>query len=296
MAGLSALTLALLLTIAIVSSVLSFRRSEALAMSKGSQENLLAEFRRGGLDPTFQRDLARARASRHSQRMGQRFRSLKILIDATAYARKWHLSSRSFDTLRSEIIATLVLVDLRPLFSAPPPPRVDSDRRFIIRSPDLQLYASHADREGTIQVRNTRDHQVIARLQGFHDRESDELLKFSPDGRYLAAWTKSRLRVWPLSDPAPPPLIDQAAELSFAGVGAHQFDLFSPDSRRLVVSHRVGRLTLHDLPSGKVVREAAHRKLLPLFGIPSPGAAAGGGQREPGPDLESGIRQDGQLV
>ena len=125
--------------------------------------------------------IAQAQAGRLSRRVGQRFESLDALDRAGALARELKLPAASFDLLRDETIACLVLPDLKKtgrVISQPP--------EVILSAFDSRMtrYALRF-RDGTIKVRRVDNDVEIAPFKARGDREIS-VLGFSPDGRYLA--------------------------------------------------------------------------------------------------------------
>ncbi len=102
-------------------------------------------------------------------------------------------------------------------------------------------------RDGTIQVRNVEDDQEVARFLSRGDRDIF-VFCFSPDGRYLASthapgldltvWDVDRQAIV-LHDPEP-----------VAGGSAK----FSPDSRRIAVTHSNGEVRVYDMASARCVQ------------------------------------------
>lgn len=249
-ATLSALAISLVLTVAVVSSIMSVRLGRALEASKKAGNSLTIQIRKEK-ESLFTANLAAARASRFSRRVGQRFASLDALRKAVSLARDLRMPAKTFDELRTEVIASLAVVDIGRVegwhF------RPDADHRYYFDSA-LRRTACHLDYEGAICVRDVGSGREIARLQGFPSRLSLQL-RLSPDGKFLATWSSSgRIKVWRVSEERTHLLIDAAADLGWAGAEKDQFDLFSPDSRQLAISHRDGTIRIYDLETGLVAR------------------------------------------
>src|SRR5262249_55872513 len=129
--------------------------------------------------------LAQAQAGRVSGRFGRRFDSLDALREAA-----W---IRPTPQLRSEAFACLALPDLRPTPNWAGYPAGSSGLAF---DADLERYA-RSDRRGAISLRRTADDRELARLPG--PGKPAWFLRFSPDGRYLAArYDTGDVRVWDL--------------------------------------------------------------------------------------------------
>jgi WD40 repeat protein len=134
--------------------------------------------------------LAQARAGRSSRLPGQRFKSLEAIAEAARI--------RPSLELRNEAIACMALVDVREerVWAE----ALETDRLEYSTGaafdPDLENYA-YTDAAGNVRVCSAEDGTVLTVLKG-HNSAAD-YLRFSPDGRYLAA-RHSRaprpLRIW----------------------------------------------------------------------------------------------------
>ncbi len=151
--------------------------------------------------------------------------------------------------MRNEAIASLAVVDLRPLPGWTFRP---AGERAVFDSA-LATCASYVGDRGTIVVQRTGDGSEIHRLEGFPQQFA--FLRLSPDGRFLATWNNHRLKAWRLS-PGPPRLFyDDAAEVAFQGHEPWIIALFSPDSRRMILPRAVDKtLRVYDLDSGRLAR------------------------------------------
>ena len=132
-----------------------------------------------------------------SRRVGQRFASLKALGEAAALARELGKPPAAFDEMRNEAIASLAVVNLRPLRRLDLPAGRRAGR---LRLGAGDAAASYVADRGTIVVQRTGDGSEIHRLEGFPQQFA--FLRFSPDGRFLATWNNHRLKAWRLSPPA----------------------------------------------------------------------------------------------
>jgi serine/threonine protein kinase/WD40 repeat protein len=197
--------------------------------------------------------VAQARATRLSRRMGQRFRTLEIVRQATAMARKLKLPEERFLELRNEAIAAMALPDLRVAkeWVTPGGNLVDFD-------PNLQRYA-RTDRQGTVHVWRAGDGAEICRLAGYSP--GDLSYVFSPNGEYLAIADAGlwRLHVWQLTGPAPTQILNQQT----LG-GSPQF---SPDSREIAAQLLDGTFCFFNLSTQHAVRHlpAVPRRTLIAF-------------------------------
>jgi serine/threonine protein kinase/WD40 repeat protein len=185
----------------------------------------------------------RARAGRHSQRVGQRFDSLLALRQAAVIGRELKLPREELDKLRDEAIACMALPDLKPTG------RVIQLPTSVIAFAFDEMMTRYALRsiDGTVLVRQVADDQEIARFHARGDRDI-WVFDFSPDGRYLATVHRpdETLTVWEV-DRRSVSLECRRANL----YGAK----FSPDSRRIVVGHPDGSLVVCDVTTGAASRK-----------------------------------------
>ena len=106
--------------------------------------------------------LARARATRYSRQVGQRFDALAALDRAQQIARELRLPPDRLEPLRDEAIACLALPDLKPTeWAITRPTGMDG----ITFDPTMTRYALRF-RDGTISVRRVADDQEVASLPG----------------------------------------------------------------------------------------------------------------------------------
>jgi WD40 repeat protein len=117
--------------------------------------------------------IAQARAGRASRVAGQRFDSLEVLSRAAKI--------RVTDELRNEAIASLALVDLRPVrrFKT----MAHEDDGFSV-DPALERYAM-GDGEGNVTLHRIADGREVLRLP--KGEGPNRAVYFSPDGRCLVA-------------------------------------------------------------------------------------------------------------
>jgi serine/threonine protein kinase/WD40 repeat protein/tetratricopeptide (TPR) repeat protein len=248
-AALLAAVATLLLTIAVVSSVMwwHLNRAHQDAVAKG----------RALQDELAQSRLSQARFGRLSRQLGRRFDGLKALAEAARLAEELDLPQERILELRNEAIACLALTDLRParrLEDLAPAnlgnglhPQVAFDRRW-------EVYA-RGDPEGNVSVRRLADDQELARFS--RPLQVAALLLFSPDGQYLVAkyflqhsekpveylawdWRTGRELVRQFCEPDSSPGIDFA---------------FTGDGRQLLLGGRSdGALGIYDVASGRQAR------------------------------------------
>jgi WD40 repeat protein len=141
--------------------------------------------------------------------------------------------------LRNEAVALLTLPDVRVARELPEGHPTGSGG--LTFDPDFEHYA-RSDARGNISVRRAADDREVAPLPGFGTHAW--LLKFSPDGRFLAALydRPSRQRVWEWG----------CARVVLEGEIAGGID-FSPDSALASVAEREG-VALYGLPGGQLVK------------------------------------------
>jgi WD40 repeat protein len=142
--------------------------------------------------------------------------------------------------LRNEAVALLTLPDVRVARELPQ--GVPAGSAGLAFDPDFEHYA-RSDLRGNISVRRVADDREVARLPGFGTHAW--LLKFSPDGRFLAALYSEpgRHRVWEWG----------RARVVLEGDIAGGTD-FSPDSALASVGERDGCVALYGLPGGQLVK------------------------------------------
>jgi eukaryotic-like serine/threonine-protein kinase len=173
--------------------------------------------------------LAQARAGRLSTRPGRRFDSLQALREAARI--------RPGLDLRNEAIACMVLPDLKVTRQWPGHPPGTAG---LVFDPALERYA-RSDQQGNISLRRTADDQELTRLPG--PGKPAWLLRFSPDGQFLAArYDSGTTTVWDLTR-------DRAA----APVAPGRVFAFTPDGGQLA-SLEGRTIVFFDLESGKVVK------------------------------------------
>ncbi len=194
-----------------------------------------------GKSRLFHSLVAQARGKRLSRRVGQRFECLGALEEATQLARQLNLPEADFLELRNEVISCLALLDLRVAkeWEGWPSGTVNVDFDAT-----LERYA-RSDRAGHVSVRRVADDTLICQLP---DLPPGVLgVRFSDDGQFLGVRPNGNnwLKVWNLSAPRSPPLLDVPAFHDFC---------FSPDSRRVAVAHGDGSINVSELPSGQRLR------------------------------------------
>lgn len=222
------------------------RQVEAITRAEGDTRERLWDAR-----------LAQARAGRASRLPGQRFKSLEAVAEAARI--------RPSRELRNEVVACLALTDVR--VEREWDADVETDRlafsNGVAFDPTLGHHAS-TSADGTIRVRATADGRLVARLAGTGGPADS--LRFSPDGRYLAArynTPEHPCRVWDwraekvVFERPQPPLISLALD-------------FGPDGGSLVLGDRQGLETIA-LPSGKCLGTATRLDFVPGWVAVAPG-------------------------
>lgn len=310
LAGLLLTTLLLLILVPIVATVgyVQARRQwhaaqQALTRAERAERDTQKQLRQSYLDE--------ARAQRWSGQAGRRFKSLEALAKAARI-------KPGLD-LRNEAIAAMALVDVQPGPQWPGFPKGTSAAAFDAA---LERYV-RSDAHGNLSVRQVAGDRELARLDG--PGMPAWVLRFSPDGRYLAAKyhppnqdAKSRCVIWNWRS--------RAVQLAVAEGMHHSAVDFTADSRRLAVGHEDGTILLFDLETRQEVSRleaglAPHSlafhplrrslavssldeplvKLLHLDGgeaprILSSTSAVRGVAWHPGGELLAGAAADGQVV
>ncbi len=242
LAGASLTAAALVVALAIVSSLAAWNYHAQLKKVEASEGHAL-EANKEGQKQLFQALYDRARAQRLSRREGQRFQSLVALEEAVKIGRTLNLPPKEFEPLRDEAIACMALPDLEKVGRAIPlPPGVIATARDSTGD-----RCAFAFSDGTIRIRRLADGHEVARLHGPADREVRHFL-FSPDGRYLAIthFEGGSLTVWDidrravaLEDPGP--------------IACDHSARFSPDSSQFALAHGNGELIVRDLSTGRIL-------------------------------------------
>jgi WD40 repeat protein len=199
---------------------------------------LLQRARDAEQEATAKSHLAEARAHRWSGQVGQRFKSLEELAAAARF--------RPSLELRNEAIACLSLADVRRVNSWNGFPPGTSVLAFDAQ---LERYA-RSDERGNLSVRRVADDRELATLQG--PGRHVYFLRFSPDGRFLAA----------IYDQHVPGLYVWDWRRRQTILRSHLFGgpEFSPDSRQLVLGEgEKGSIRFFDLMSGKEVKRIASK-------------------------------------
>ena len=181
--------------------------------------------------------LARARAERRSGMVGRRFNGLKALEEAATLD---VLGNRRFE-FRNEAIACLALTDLRPSARWPETP---GNARFGLDFDPTKSRVAWGIAGGSIQILEISSGQLLMTLPGVGPEAV--LLRFSPDGRYLAAKHDGDRVVFAVYD-----LEHGGTVLSLPeGVHSGAFD-FHPDGHTIAVGRRDGTIARYELATGR---------------------------------------------
>ncbi len=218
--SLGALSLLLLLAVAIGSPVAIFRINRE---KKQATEKLWDSY------------LAQARANRWSGRAGRRFESMDVLKKAAEI--------RPALALRNEAIGCLALSDLRVVREWH---GNRADPALVSVDADLRLYA-RCESGDNIVVRRLADERLVAQFKLSSERVW--VIRLSRDGKLLAAEyrpSQSRddvLTVWSVET--------QARIWELPGGITHFAVDFSPDSRCIATGDGKGSLEVFDLSAGR---------------------------------------------
>ena len=237
-AGLTISVAALLIFVAIGSSLMSWWLSAALGQSEANRHRAEGA-EREAKEKLWQSYRDQARAGRLSRRIGQRLDSLAVLEKAAQLARELDLPEDRFLELRNEAIACLALSDLRPAKEWHSFPAGTEKADFDGK---LEQYAWQSMQSGTVSVRRVADDRELYTLPGMG---ADGGPLFSPDGQYLVIGDQRRLKLWRLAGPSPT-LCRQEQDFAAA--------VFSPDSRQFAVARPEGFVDIYEPASGKLVR------------------------------------------
>jgi serine/threonine protein kinase/WD40 repeat protein/Tfp pilus assembly protein PilF len=219
----------LLLIIAIGASMAAVRLRRELGRSEQAEQ--------ATVDQLWESKLEAARVLRQSSEAGRRFKALEVLRSAAAITPDLRL--------RNEAIACMALTDLgnaRLLDGhAPPNGGIAFDSR-------LEHYALGDDR-GNISIRRVADNEEISALPG--EGVSAPILRFSPDGRFLAAKyyvgfgdQAKEYRVWDWRHRKP--IVQQDSNTVGSSLD------FTPDGQTIALGGRSdGTISFYNLGSGK---------------------------------------------
>jgi WD40 repeat protein/Tfp pilus assembly protein PilF/tRNA A-37 threonylcarbamoyl transferase component Bud32 len=236
---------ALLLLIAAGASLGAARLNALLRRAQGAEADLtdkvarLQQAERATQEKLFDSYVEKARALRHSQRLGQRFDCLDTIGKAVELALGLDRPAERLHALRNEAASALALLDLRLVQQWV---GATHDHRIAF-DPELKRYA-RCDHAGTVSVRRVPDDHELLRLAGLPAPDAP-WPSFSPDGQHLSVWHEQggKINVWRLDRTAATLVWDGAA----SGQGMPSF---APDGRALVCPLPDGSVELVNLASG----------------------------------------------
>jgi serine/threonine protein kinase/WD40 repeat protein len=230
---------ALVIAIAIVSTVAAYRNGRLAEQLKGQRDdanrNLIQAYGN------------EAEARRHSRRAGQRFEALDAIARAVRLARSTGLSEQDRLHLRNQAIGAMGLTDIRVGWQVELSDPVHHG--FTIDS-SFERYAFKRD-DGAVVVRRIADNHELLELPGLPRRVQNVVGEFSPDGAHLAmqSWNDGDvLQVWDLTARR---LV--MTETDFSAGFVHPW-AFHPDRRRIVFGRKDGSIVVVDLADGRELR------------------------------------------
>jgi serine/threonine protein kinase/WD40 repeat protein len=245
-ATLSAAMLLLLLVTAVGGVLMSLGLNDALGQAQEDRDKA-REAERERKKQLFESLVAEAKAQRFSGRLGQRFGTLKSIHKAAALARELGMPAATFDELRNLAISALALPDLHLIKEWDGWP-VGS--RGIVFDDTLKRYA-RLDGEGNITVRRVADDVEIARrtgeaptvtIGGFVEAGQALLLHDVADKSYKR-WRFGAEEPIPLGKW---PVLWEEGDTVYATADLKLF---------IVLQRKNGTLRVHELPSGKHLRD-----------------------------------------
>ena len=182
----------------------------ALAQALRAERNAFA---------VWKAQLAQARAQRLNGVAGRKAEAIAAINSAAAIKRN--------RDLRNEAVAALALTDVSD--SGIWHPAQVFGRELLAFSPDLMLYTV-GNSEGLVTLFRTDNGERLAQFQG--PREKIDAIKFSPDGRMLAAsFARGDVVIWNKADGAP------ILQWNCAKEKTRETSLdFSPDCKELAVA------------------------------------------------------------
>jgi WD40 repeat protein len=228
-AALISLAAALLVVVAVVSLVSSFRLREQLEQTIAAQREVRKQL--------FDSLVVQARANWRSGIDGKRFQTLKVLRDATRIAHELELPRESFDQLRNEAIAALCLTDVEIAQTVDAYP---TGSGMVDFDPQFERYA-RGYVEGHVTIHRISDNRILHRLPspgpGLGVTKYFDGVVFSPNGQYLSQHCfggdrPGHLRLWEVSGPEPRIVFDKPDGIVGTALAG---SAFRPDSRQLAV-------------------------------------------------------------
>jgi WD40 repeat protein len=229
----SSVACALIIVVAIVSSVAAFRNGRLADQLKAQRDEANRNL--------IQAYTNEAEARRQSRRAGQRFEALDAIGRAMRLPGSAGLSEPERLQLRNQAIGAMGLPDMRVVWQVE---LADPFMRAFAVDASFERYALKRD-DGTVVIRRLADHRELLALPDAPcANRSHPISEFSPDGRYLAVkfcTDRDMLHVWDLQSRR---LI--LAETNFAGCLVATW-AFHPDGRRLAFGRTDGSIVIFDL-------------------------------------------------
>jgi WD40 repeat protein/tetratricopeptide (TPR) repeat protein len=251
-AALTAAVAALLLIVAVGSSVAAIYLRATLTVSEANRDR--AENAEHDVQDKLWRSYReQARALRLSGQVGQRFDGLKALGEATRIARKLKVGEEGILRLRNDAIACMPLADMRFQRTVlENVPEKIPHMYWTAFDPSFEYFV-YSDRQGTISIRRVADSEETDRIPGPDLVPFWVGLRFSPDGQWLYA-------DYTWGQPGPP-LHVSVWEFRDGKVGRKvEFEhrcWFSPDSQRLAGARPEGSISIYELTSGRELKRFA---------------------------------------
>lgn len=256
-ASLLALVMLLSIVIAIGSTVAAVRLNAKHAAAMGNltrAKTAEAEATRNLYDAY----VARARAERQSKRPGRRFNALDAVRNAADLLSDMNSDEAARFELRNEAIACMALLDIRNRVKRDV---IDGWEPYYYPSWDMDSVLgryAHETAEGDIIVRRITDDSELQRLKGtqpFAHSGTRPFIRFSPDGRFLAAKgfledDQNKVWMWDIES-------EQLLwSVDAGGYGAARESIsFSRDSSQLVYLGKPPKLCICDSATGEILRQ-----------------------------------------
>jgi serine/threonine protein kinase/WD40 repeat protein/lipoprotein NlpI len=188
-----------------------------------------------------------ARAIRLSPVGGRRFDSLATLDKALAVGRSLPRDDRHILQLRSEMLASLALTDLRLGI----PWDCPADTAMLAWSRDFQRYV-RSDGKGNLSIRRVDGDREVTRLDG--PGKPAWTLLFSPNDRLLAArYEDGSTRVWDWEH--------KKVRISTPALNGYGLLDFSADSKLVALGDEGGSISVFEVATGKRRRLAGGGRL-----------------------------------
>jgi serine/threonine protein kinase/WD40 repeat protein len=226
--------------------------AEARLVSVKAEQERAVEAGRQRKRQLVEARFAQARAGRWSRQVGQRFKSLEALTEATALARELGMDASVFQDLRDETIACLALADLHPLeewegWSVKWTSMLEFDA-------DLERYA-RSDHQGNIELRQVEGDRLLAPLPrpgpAWKEDPGGAAIRFSPNGGLLAVAYGHPLLNQPTNCQVWDWRRDEVVFRPPFPVAGGYVMAFSPDGRLLALGQRDGTVTVYEVDGWK---------------------------------------------